>query len=72
MEKEIKQYKGYDGKSIKVGDEIEKVGIADIIVPIGKVISMRKQGFYVFIRTDKYPNQDIWGKFTRKVTANAK
>lgn len=63
----IKQYKDYEGNSVKVGDEIEKVGIVDIIVPLGKITSMRKQGFYVFIRTEKYPSRDIWAKFTRKV-----
>jgi hypothetical protein len=64
---ECKQYKDNEGNSVKVGDKVEKVGICDLYIPLGVVLSMRKEGFYVWVKTEKYPNQEIWGKFTRKI-----
>ena len=64
---EIKQYKDYDGKSVKIGDVIEKTDILGTQKPLGKVLSLRKEGFYVWVKTENYPNSEIWGKFTRKV-----
>ena len=64
---EIKQYKDCEGTKVKLGDEIEKIGICNIIVPLGTVTHMRKEGFYVWVTTDKYPSGNIWGKFTRKI-----
>lgn len=65
----IKQYKDYDGNKVEIGDEVDSInpGTGNSDRNMGKVIALKKQGFYVWVRTERLPNRDIWGKFTRKV-----